>query len=649
MRYYFFITSLENRGGNLKPTLRPLPGQTFDDGTPIDTGINVQAPKEKGTSPYGNRLDYPEGTVFCSDYLGTDLSKRTMFYTVYKDIIQQPNFHPVSDDPSFNYVSPEHKSDVMNAAYLLFKTLGTQEMDTEETTAQQELQTTELQYSPADANGIANEENPAWKPRYVGQLEVEATMFTRWLSAIFAEKKIKPASRILMTAEMPTFEKLYRMGESIDTIASRTRFELFIAKEKISISDFSIMAKGPHTMYLAYLLAEHEGKKMCTSVERNPDNQSDINDAYNIIFSAHSDLTGAMLTGDADTDKSKLKKAIASGWTLDQLVEPERLSKADTFSQYIDDIASGKIELPVTVSANGKSYIDTLMADKQNRKPKDSEGFHVDDTVWKLLVRNYHKRVNTLIIGDTGSGKTQLVKLLAERMGANLTIIPMGTITDPTTQLVGKMDLDSVNGGNVAMNFDWADFAIAIQKPGIVLLDEVNRIPKNGENILFNVLDDIRELSASGAKSTDNRTIKVHPDCAFFATANIGTKYTGTKPIDAALENRFSVKIPMDYMCVADETKILVKRCGISKEDAMNIATVAADIRMMARKDELQNTVSTRETLSCSELVADGFSVKDALEIVILPLYDNGYGNSDANSERAKIKSIIQKRFNVAA
>ena len=88
MRYFFFVTSHQDRGkGTMDPTLRALPGQTFDDGTPVDTDYNVRAPKEPGTSANGCRLEYPDGTIFCSSFLEevtNQNGKSTKpFYSVY--------------------------------------------------------------------------------------------------------------------------------------------------------------------------------------------------------------------------------------------------------------------------------------------------------------------------------------------------------------------------------------------------------------------------------------------------------------------------------------------------------------------------------------------------------------------------------------
>lgn len=642
MRYYFFQSSQKMRDGVLKPTLRALPGQTFPDGTPVDTEINVQAPKEPGSNPGGARLEYPDGTFFGSDNLER-LEKKTG--TVYYTVIRTDTpyaFHPVSDDPNFKYVSAQHVDNRMNAAFVLFKNGiydPNLEEDAEDTPASPAP--TSAYYTPADENGNARPENKGWKERYQGQIQDEMQMFGKWLRGLFAERKVMLPSRIVVNTMQDVYEKLYRTGESLDTLASRTRFDAFLKKEGLDYQDFEIRKDGPLKKYLSYIEEEHDKRGACSAVERNASDRDELADALAMVVTAHENMSGLSSVAGAP-ERDNLKKAFEAGWTLNDLLDPDNLKQAGSVNEYTAKLASGTIALPQRYDVSGASYLESLLAEKSNRKPGSSSGFHVDEHIWKQLVWAFTKKKNILITGPTGSGKTQIVKLLCEKTGTPLTIIQMGTITDPTEQLVGKMDIDSLTGGT---KFDWAPFALAIQKPGVVLLDEVNRIPRNGENMLFSCLDDTRCLPASGAKSSDQREIPVHKDCMFIATANIGDEYTGTKEIDAAMKTRFFPKLEMNYMTQAQETAILMRRQDVSKEDATNIAFVANRIRIMASKGEMQTSISTRETLQYAEMVHDGFPVIEAMESSFLPLFDAGSGPTDPASERAQVKQVIAQRF----
>lgn len=104
--------------------------------------------------------------------------------------------------------------------------------------------------------------------------------------------------------------------------------------------------------------------------------------------------------------------------------------------------------------------------------PNESEiGFHVEPDTWYLLIRNVLKGENTLLVGPTGSGKTELVSHIAKALSKPLNIQDMGTVQDAQSALLGVHRLNK--DGHSA--FEYAPFVNHIQTEGIVLLDELNR------------------------------------------------------------------------------------------------------------------------------------------------------------------------------
>ena len=146
------------------------------------------------------------------------------------------------------------------------------------------------------------------------------------------------------------------------------------------------------------------------------------------------------------------------------------------------------------------------------------DGFYVNPGDWMILVRNIRSQVNTLMIGPTGSGKTQLIILACRRLGIPCHVYDMGSMIDPVSSLLGVHRLNE-KGASV---FDYAKFTEDIQNPGVILLDELSRAPASTNNILFPCLDDRRSLPVEIAGGKDMRNIKVNPKCTFVATANIG-------------------------------------------------------------------------------------------------------------------------------
>lgn len=241
----------------------------------------------------------------------------------------------------------------------------------------------------------------------------------------------------------------------------------------------------------------------------------------------------------------------------------------------------------------------------------DESGFYVDSMNWKFLVRNIIKHKNTMLIGPTGTGKTELVIEIAKKLNLNINIYDMGAMQDPLTDLLGTHRLE----GNSSV-FDYAQFVEDVQKPGIILLDELSRAPQMAMNILFPCLDSRRELRIDIAGSNNIRKVKVHPECVFIATANIGAEYSGTQDIDAALLNRF-LPLQLDYMPSKIEEHVLIVRTEIDKTSAKTICNYAKQIRESYKNEVLSKSISTRETLAISELVVDGFTIQDAFKYII--------------------------------
>lgn len=307
---------------------------------------------------------------------------------------------------------------------------------------------------------------------------------------------------------------------------------------------------------------------------------------------------------------------------------------ADAYNSYLSTVGATPIseeeeETTATGVPRPKSLIDTL-EDKFPCPTVATEGFYVDRELWRTLLFNVEKGYNTMLVGESGTGKTELCMLLGKLQGRTVDVFDMAAKQDPIASLIGVHRFD---GGKSI--FDRADFTHSLERAGIVVLDELPRAPMNTNNILFPVLDSRRELKMDIA-SSELRSVKVHADCRFFATANEGYRYTGNNVLDQALKERFQIA-QVDFMPEINEIQVLMARTGITHKDGGVIVKVARQIRDLVNKDELNQGVSVRHSLYAASLCVGGFGLVRAMEKAFLPMYN-------VEEEKKRVLDLLSAR-----
>lgn len=238
------------------------------------------------------------------------------------------------------------------------------------------------------------------------------------------------------------------------------------------------------------------------------------------------------------------------------------------------------------------------------------EAFKVERGLYEILKRNLTKNINTLLIGETGCGKTEVVAHIAKDLGLTLNIMDMGTMTDPISGLIGIHTVTIVDGKTTS-TFRKSRFSELIQKPGIILLDELSRASAQANNLLFPCLDFRRQLSMEYCFE-DQTPIQVHPNCVFIATANLGSQYTGTHKIDRALLDRFMtirVNTP-DSTDIKDSLKTSYP--SVPKKDVNTIVKIYENILQAHNAFKVDFKLSFRHLKYVTAMIQDGFTIYDA-------------------------------------
>jgi MoxR-like ATPase len=260
----------------------------------------------------------------------------------------------------------------------------------------------------------------------------------------------------------------------------------------------------------------------------------------------------------------------------------------------------------------GKSLVETLLDDCPIPA---KEVFHVLPLNWKLLLRNVATKKPTLLTGVSGTGKTELLMLLAKSLGLTLHIIDMGSTHDPLSALLGVHRLRNEDGLTVSY-FEKAKLPNVVATPCLIVLDELTRASPAANNILLPMLDSRRCLPMSIA-SGELTDLQLHKDCVVFGTANIGLEYSGTNALDRALADRFSI-LEIALPDKDAEATLLVAKFGIELSMANRIIRFADKLRANV---DYTTHVSMRSTQEVASLIRDGFMLKEAIETAWLPLF----------------------------
>lgn len=231
--------------------------------------------------------------------------------------------------------------------------------------------------------------------------------------------------------------------------------------------------------------------------------------------------------------------------------------------------------------------------------------------------------IPALLIGETGTGKTTLVKHLAE----------VNNKKWARFNLTGETTVDDFVGKFILKNEEtvWQDGILlqAMKDGSWLVVDEVNVALPEILFVLHSLLDDDKYVVVA---SNDGKVAKPHDDFRFFATMNPVDEYAGTKDLNKAFKSRFGVILNIKYPEPIIEAKIVSGRTGIEAPMAAVMVDVANKIRDLKAKEDIFYTCSTRDIIQWAKLTLIS-DVQSAFEGAIL---------NKAESDYDKIKDIYK-------
>ena len=263
------------------------------------------------------------------------------------------------------------------------------------------------------------------------------------------------------------------------------------------------------------------------------------------------------------------------------------------------------------------------------------------------------EKSNILIIGSTGSGKTLLVKTLAEKLGVPFAIADATTLTE--AGYVGE-DVESVLERLVNL----ANFDVELAQRGIVFIDEIDKKARrsesntgtrdvSGEGVQQALL---RLIEGTTAKVRVNSGKKISEDFVDFDTSNVlfivGGAFVG---IEKIIEKRLRKASAIGFgskIVGSDDRKILLEK--ITEQDIVDYGLIPElvgrlpvfGIMEMLNKEQYKNiltNVKNSVILQVSSLMeVDDIALEFADEY-----YDNVAEMALKSSTGARsLKSIVE-------
>jgi hypothetical protein len=237
---------------------------------------------------------------------------------------------------------------------------------------------------------------------------------------------------------------------------------------------------------------------------------------------------------------------------------------------------------------------------------------------------------NIIFFGPKGSGKTEGAQWLAALSGLPFLKVDAASMTDPESWF-GTREIVP-EGGIAVTKYIPSALVTAVQRPGVVFVDEFNRVDDEHRNVWLPLTDGTGRVM----NPLTGEVIVRHPHCFIIMAGNRGLEYTGTSAIDPAFTSR-ALSVEFDYIDETVERKVAQDATGCDEQTAFVFTRFAAETRQKAKADPDFSPISTREVILACRTAARGLSRDLAAKFAILTSSSAEGGDQSIRTELESI------------